>query len=288
MTRVTVTLLDWPRYPVETIYSLWKSSRDNEELMVPEKVREISGVDPKFKVEVEETFQKIVASRIPIAENLNFTFMLEGVSISLREQMVRHRVGVKVGERLGCDIIPDLASSTWWAQTMRILDLRNFAAEKNYRLPESLFGKTIKDRGEDMDAEEFYKKQMGWIALAYRKLLEAGIPIEDARELLPLGVTHRVSWTLNLASIQHIVGKRGCWIAQSGIWEPVILGMVNELAIKVHPLFRRLIDPPCFEGGKWSGCKYKIEVERRISGEDEIPPCPLYMHHHRDEGKSVV
>lgn len=263
-----VTLLSWTKDPIATIYSLWKASRDNEPAVLPSSIKED---DPKAL----EVFKKILYSKIPLSENINFVFLLEGISISFREQMVRHRIGTKVGQRLGVDIVPDLGDSTWWSQTMRVLDMSNFYRDGQYRKPETLEGKvhSIQDR----TAEEIYNFAMLQAECAYKDLIKAGVPIEDAREVLPLATGHRVSWSLNLTALQHIIGKRTCWIAQSGLWEDVIHGMIKELVEKVHPVFQGLVDPPCFKEGNYIGCQVKIENERRVSGEDPLPPCSLYM-----------
>jgi hypothetical protein len=110
--------------------------------------------------------------------------------------------------------------------------------------------------------------------------------MEDARELIPLGAQHRISWRLNIGSLAHIVGKRGCWILQLGIWGPIIEGMINEAAEKIHPIFRELVSPPCLKGNKFGGCIYMEECRRRITGDDALPPCPLHLnYHHIPEGQ---
>lgn len=146
-------------------------------------------------------------------------------------------------------------------------------------MPETLL------KHKDSDAlQGVYHGTMQKIQEAYNALVEAGIPMEDARELIPLGAQHRISWDLNIGSLQHIVGKRGCWILQLGIWGPVIMGMINELVEKVHPIFSELVTPPCIKGDKFSGCVYMEECRRRYTGDDALPPCPLHLaNHHRPD-----
>src|SRR4051812_29534847 len=110
-----VTLVEWPRHPIETVYYLWEAARTNEPMeSTPDQLAEKCKTLPVLRQKVRETFEKVVDSAIPISENLQFVFLLEGVSISFREQMVRHKVGMKYGERLGVDMFPDLHDSTWW------------------------------------------------------------------------------------------------------------------------------------------------------------------------------
>jgi hypothetical protein len=183
--------------------------------------------------------------------------------------MVRHKIGVKIGERLGVDMFPDLHDSTWWIQSMRVLDMGKFADEELYRVPDSIQG--------DLFLESGYRLAMKTAQNTYAALLLAGVPIEDAREVIPLAAQHRLSWGLNLSALIHICKKRSCWVPQIGTWGPVIEGMVEELVTKVDPYFRKLVTPPCMKGDEFKGCIYKLDNERRVVGEDPLMPCPLYL-----------
>lgn len=298
----TVRLLSHTAFPIETIYVEWLQSRSEGYVPDPgtvrakidmEKHRAAQGVPHDagaYEDEVMDVFEKVIAMKIPVAETVDFVFLLEHCPIALREQIVRHRIGHRYGGRLGADIVPDLAESTFWSQTTRVLNMGKFATEGEYLLPESVTKSeaTIMDRGSEISIEEFYCRQMGWLQSAYNRLVAAGIPAEDARNLLPLGVQHRLTWKLNLSALLHVLSKRGCWIAQLGMWEPVIRGIVEELATKIHPVFRKLIDPPCFAAdGNFNGCVFKLENENRVRGDDPYAPCPLYLHHHGDEASKI-
>jgi len=273
MSKVKVTLLSWTQDPLETVYSVWEASKSTDALRLPAEIKQHVP-----KAEVLGLFEAVVAQGIPVGEHIDFVFMLEGVSVSWREQAVRHRIGVKPSpERLGSDIvmvdrIPDLSESSWWSQSMRIQDMGTFATLGEYRLPQTV--------EQNPEARARFDETMRLIESAYNNMVDAGIPMEDARELIPLGAQHRISWKLNMGAIQHIISKRGCWILQLGVWGPVIEGMVNELATKIHPVFRNLVTPPCLKGDTFNGCVYKEECRRRLVGDDCLPPCPLHWHHH--------
>lgn len=278
-----VTLLNHTPLPMETVYSLWDQSKGEGPILMPEWVKE--NIDPD---EVEKLFRAVIAQRIPIGESIDFIFIIENVSVSWREQSVRHRIGTKPSpERLGADIvhidqIPDLADSVWWSQSMRIQNMGAFADNGSYRVPESIHGKNVVFGGERTNATDLFHSLMMNIQEAYKALVDGGVPMEDARELIPLGAQHRLSWKLNMSALQHIVGKRGCWILQLGIWGPVILGMVDELVKKVSPIFSELVTPPCLKPGddEFHGCTYHEECRRRYTGDDELPPCPLHLSQH--------
>lgn len=301
----TVQLVSGTSDPIETVFMLWEASRkeklpatltmdwlktcrarvrfygDKTPSHLPASHHEDWQASIKLGKEIDRLFSQVIHDGIPIAENISFTFILNDVSIALREQLVRHRIGVKVGANYGVDTVPDLADSTWWSQSMRIMDMGAFAQEGKYLLPDGLKGKYVPPQmivPPSQDAEEIYKDAMTNAQIAYKRLLLAGVPMEDARNVIPLAATHRISWTLNLAALQHIIGKRGCWILQLGLWKPIIVGMVNELSEKVDPVFRDLICPPCIKGNKFVGCHFIEDNERRIDGKDNLPPCALYVN----------
>jgi len=261
-----VTLVSWTKDPIRTIYILWEASRTTRPYG---EIYDDVMNNPQDFHKIVEVFKKVIDSNIPVSENIQFNFLLENISISFREQMVRHRIGVKVGEQFGADIIPGLEQSTWWSQSIRILNMGQFADEGRYRMPDF--------HGHE-ENKKTYTDFMKVAQDTYQKLLGSGQ--EDAREVLPMATQHRVSWAVNLSALQHIVGKRGCWILQHDLWEPIIHGMIDELVNKIHPYFRTLINPPCIKGDQFIGCLFKLDNERRISGEDKIPPCSLYLTKH--------
>ncbi len=271
-----VKLLSWTKDPLKTLYAVWEASRSQRDS------DSFQGTD----AEMEALFLRVMASNIPVGESISFVFLLEEIPISLREQIVRHRIASKAGVRIGADIIPELADSSWWSQGMRILDMSKFADRDQYYVPENCLPKHLDDF-EGGRTHRIYENAMFEAQRTYQELLSRGVPVEDARNVIPLGATHRMTWTLNMVSLKHIIGKRSCWIAQAGMWAPIISGMVEELANKVHPLFRRIVDPPCFSGGKWVGCKVIQENVMRIQGTDPNPPCPLVLNKHAEEARII-
>jgi hypothetical protein len=277
MAAPKVTLLSFTPNPREVVFALWEASKNEGKLWTVEEVLEQNPVNVDG-LNAEKLFWKVLKQKIPIGEMVSFTFVLENVSVSFREQMVRHRIGTKVGQNVGVDILPDIADSSWWSQSMRIQNMGKFADNDGYRTPPSLEGKTATFQGNEVEAKTLFHSTMKGIQEVYKSLVAAGVPMEDARELIPLGAQHRISWTINLQSLLHVMGERGCWILQMGLWGPIITGMVNELATKVHPAFRDLVKPPCIGGdGCFKSCLYQHENERRITQEDKLPICPLYV-----------
>lgn len=271
-----VTLLSHTQYPLETLYAVWIQSRTEGQVRTAAEYAEGRKFDEDLDRDVEKVFMEMLFTHIPALESISFTFMLEGVSIALREQIVRHRVGHRFNGQAGVDRIPNRVESSFWSQGMRIMDMGTFASAGNYLIPSPIKG--------NAEALRLYTVLMNTIQSVYKKLEKLGVPREDARNVIPLAAQHRMTWTLNLTALAEVLKKRGCWVAQLDLWEPIITGMVNELDRAIHPGFRRLIDPPCFHRGEWKGCIYANENEAMISGDDIHEPCPLYLF--KDQGYS--
>ncbi len=256
-----VTLLSSTKNPFSTVAAIWKASRTK---------------DPIFGVmhhkDNMSLFFELLNEDVPMMDMIEFIFLVEGIPISLREQMVRHRLGIKFDDRIGIDIVPDITDSTWWMQSMRVLNMNNFASSKEYFIPETIKNNAI--------AIHTYEQILLRIQETYARLLSLDIPKEDARQVIPLGATHRAVWKLSLSAIKHICSKRSCWIAQLGMWKDVIQGMVSELS-EIDKQFYEIITPPCIKNNKFEGCHFCVHNNKRIegAGDEEMPPCPLYLRH---------
>lgn len=286
--QTTVTL--WRDYSlvVPTIYCIWRSSRSTGPVPEPQRVSELIGLEreqnaPKlgpFEAEVLRTFEEALLSDLPLNEMVDFVFHVEGVPIALREQMVRYQIGHKF-------VLPGLESASFWMQSMRQMPMEDFADHDEYITPE-----TVKYEGDNAEAGTpawAYHNHMLNAQQVYRRLVESGVPMEDARNVLPLGACHRLVWKCNISAVAHTLARRSCWIAQLGLWEPVVRGMAEELATKVHPLFRRLVAPPCVDRktNKFDRCRFPIENADYIRGKDPHPPCALWLNKHSAEAEVV-
>ncbi len=131
-------------------------------------------------------------------EHVSYTFAIDGVSRALTHQLVRHRLASfnQQSQRYvaftdGVDVVkPDSVSSC--EETSRIFD-------------------------EAIDA----------VVEAYGKLLDAGVPAEDARYLLPNAAETKIVVTMNIRELLHFFSLRCCNRAQ---WE------IRELAHRMLEL----------------------------------------------------
>jgi len=244
MKEPKVTLLTHTPNPVQTLRAVWDVSKTEKPLDSILK----AGSQPDDL----ELFQKIIAMEIPVAEFIHFIFILEDVPVYFREQLVRHTVGV-----------------AFWMQSHRITDLSRFSEDQLYYTPKSI----SKDLHNKADLDHC----MAVIGDTYGKLVQRGVPLEDARAVMPSATIHRLNMVVDLRCLMHMIKQRSCHILQGSIWKPIIDQIIHELEIKVDPSFKMLRNPVCVRHGKFIGCRYDHDNERRLDGRDKLPPCCLWM-----------
>lgn len=137
-------------------------------------------------------------------EGVSVKFMIEAVTRSFTHQMVRQRVG-----------------AYYVQESLRFAVKRGIANET--ALPPSL----IPAAG-NQDAAAVWQRTIEQIQGAYEMLVDAGIPAEDARGLLPHAVTTRIIYHTNLRALFEHAGNRLCTQAQFE-WRKVFLGIMKAL-----------------------------------------------------------
>lgn len=158
-------------------------------------------------------------------EGVTLKFMIEGVTRSFTHQMVRQRVGAYFAQ-----------------ESLRFAVKRGFAQEM--ALPPSIVDMSKYEGDEHLtpsmqEAMSVYKTWQDTaetIEAAYNKLVDAGIPAEDARGLLPHATTTRILYTTNLRGLFAHAGNRLCTQAQFE-WRAVFMEIIKSIA-KVDYTFR--------------------------------------------------
>lgn len=121
-----------------------------------------------------------------VLEHASFTFRIEGISRITLAQLTRHRI------------------ASFSVLSQRYVDQK----DQEIIIPES-----IKQNGEMLDLYVSHVSQLRWI---YDAMVEAGIPKEDARYVLPQGTTTDLIMTMNARELGHFFSLRCCNRAQ---WE---------------------------------------------------------------------
>ena len=162
-----------------------------------------------------------------VAEHASFTFFIEGVSRALSHQLVRHRI------------------ASYSQQSQRYVNMDGF----DYVIPESIKNheKTWDEDGKT-DIEKWYRNTMESLSDFYACLIEAGIPEEDARYILPNACTTNITVTMNARELRHFFRLRCCSRAQWEIRQLAYI-MLNYCKEKAPVLFEDA-GPSCAATGR--------------------------------------
>lgn len=133
-------------------------------------------------------------------EHVSYTFAIDGVSRAVTHQLVRHRL------------------ASFNQQSQRYV---KFKDGLNTIKPASI--------AENEEASALFDEAVDAAVEAYQKLLDAGVPAEDARYLLPNAAETKIVVTMNVRELLHFFELRCCNRAQ---WE------IRELAHKMLELVR--------------------------------------------------
>lgn len=174
---------------------------------VNEKIPSLWEVDPKaFKYAVASGHESVL-------EHCTFTFAIEGISRACSHQLVRHRM------------------ASYSQQSQRYVKMDGF----DFVVPKSIEGNeedcwSLYYRGDTIPVssiDETYRNIMRDINRLYGRLIELGIPEEDARYILPNACKTNIVVTMNARELRHFFNLRCCNRAQ---WE------IRELADKMLEL----------------------------------------------------
>jgi len=155
----------------------------------------------KISREEEKRFLKKVLKlgHLSVIEHTSFTFAIEGISRVTSHQLVRHRI------------------ASFSQQSQRYVEKRNF----EYVIPP-----TIKKKKR---LKQLFEKVIEQINNAYSEFLENGIPVEDARFILPNACQTRMIVTMNARELLHFFRLR---CAKDSQWE--IRQMANLMLKEVR------------------------------------------------------
>lgn len=155
------------------------------------------------------------SGHMSILEHAVYTFKIEGLSRVALAQLTRHRL------------------ASFVVQSQRYVKLK----EPVMVIPES------------MANSEFYVEVKGIMAEAselYRRMVEADIPCEDARYVLPQAVETDLVMTMNARELLHFFSLRTCNRAQ---WEiRKVADEMLKICRQVAPVIFEKAGPGCIRG----------------------------------------
>lgn len=152
-----------------------------------------------------------------VIEHATYTFSIEGISRVTTHQIVRHRV------------------ASYTQQSMRYVDT---IGKTGFVIPPSVEGNPF--------TSSIYKEYVERSEDMYDMLCRSGIPEEDARYLIPMGIKSNITVTMNARELLHFFALRCCNRSQ---WE--IRDLANkmlELCKEVTPIIFEKAGAPCVFG----------------------------------------
>ncbi len=150
-------------------------------------------------------------------EHASYTFAVEGVSRALTHQLVRHRL------------------ASYNQQSQRYV---KFKEEPPIVRPASV--------DTNPEAAQAFDEAIEACWQAYDKLVQAGVPAEDARYVLPNACETKIVVTMNIRELMHFFSNRCCNRAQWEIRE--LAWKMLELVRPTAPFIFRTAGPGCMRG----------------------------------------
>ena len=164
---------------------------------------------------IEDILNKIIKSgHLSVLEHASFSFGIEGVSRALLAQLTRHRI------------------ASFSVQSQRYV---KFNKGIDFVIPPTIEKdeKLLKQYNELLKTSQQY----------YNKFIEAGIPAEDARYVLPNASATKIVMTMNARELRHFFELRCCNRAQ---WEIRNMACrMLKLAKEVAPILFKDAGPNC-------------------------------------------
>ena len=156
---------------------------------------------------------------LSVLEHAGFTFGIEGISRATSHQLVRHRL------------------ASYSQQSQRYV---KFKEGLEFVTPPSI-------KKNAKIGEKFSNITASLYSL-YNEMIEAGIPAEDARYILPNAAETKIIVTMNARELLHFFGLRTCERAQWEIRE--MAKRMLSLAKKEAPFIFKKAGPGCVSTGK--------------------------------------
>jgi thymidylate synthase (FAD) len=180
-------------------------------------------------------------------ETVKLHFMIEGVDRAFTHQLVRQRTAV------------------YFQESMR------FAVKENLKnevpAPPSFYdARVASNPSAKNDLQDLWTTALSAVDRAYKALIAAGVPAEDARGLLPTATLTRIQYCTDLRNLLEHAGNRLCTQAQFH-WRSVFTQMRE--CIRNYPAldrgwqFETIADgafvPKCYQQGR---CTFNSQIDR--------------------------
>ena len=162
-------------------------------------------------------------------EFVSFVFLFRDVTRAFTHQLVRYRVG-----------------------TSFVQESLRFTNKSNARVL------ATEEVCKDSETFGIYSRGVVDAVTAYQSLVDMGVPIQDARGLLPIHILTNIWASISLRTLANIWAHRMCYQAQAGEWQNV-LNQVKVILEARYPKLVRFLVLPCEKG---LPCPFGSEMDR--------------------------
>lgn len=180
-------------------------------------------------------------------EAVLFNFSITGVTRSFTHQMVRQRTAAYAQESMRFSVVEDGFTdrvalppsllggkplAVWGVEAATTVNNSNrkFVTDNDRdRVVNHVRDELVEQYGTEADKARYeWERALLVTELAYKKLVNSGIPAEDARGLLPHNITTRIKYNTNMRALLEHIGLRTCTQAQFE-WRGVAFQMMMAL-----------------------------------------------------------
>ncbi len=150
-------------------------------------------------------------------ESVALTFSIQGLTRATTHQLVRSRVGAVFGQQGGRD-------NNW--------------EDFNFRVPDTYYGAM---------GEDIIRGLVARMNAIYAELVAAGVPFQDARYVLPMGLETSLVASYNLLSFKGLASRRLC---NRMMWETnYVVRTMADLVVRAFPFVGRNLRSSCEQRG---------------------------------------
>lgn len=235
------------------------------EWIVPTTTRGYTGVySPEIEGwEVEKFWDELGATKLKAPlEMANTVWLIEDVTRSFTHQIVRYRTASVVQESL------------------------RFSIQDGYKavvmVPETVLRDPVQMENFCEATEAAFEE--------YQYMIGIGIPVQDARSVLPHGTCTRLFFGVDVRTLVHIYDQRMCCQAQgsgageSGEWTSVMGQMRGQLAEKGFPNYAMQLKAP-WEDPLCIDCHFGASFDRACSYKDRFSENLTRLIRERGDGQ---
>lgn len=167
-------------------------------------------------------------------EFVDYTFRIEGVTRAFTHQLVRTRTG------------------SYAQQAMRVVDARGFEVNQPDSVKANIRGATL-----------VWDVAVDQMMTAYAAMVDWGVPMQDARGILPTNIETSIMAKFNLRTLHEMAKLRLCTRTQDEYQD--VFRAMRELVLFHHPWAEPFLEVHCVATGTCAFPRY---------GKAE---CPVYM-----------